>query len=62
VAAARIDEIEYLGLQVFRCDDDYGLMKGLPHPDDYDLVMDIADKLVALFSPNLVCDPWRRRA
>jgi hypothetical protein len=56
VAALRINAIEGLGLELFR-DDDYGLIKGLPNPDEnYNLAMNMADKLVALSTFTL--DPW----
>ena len=58
VAALRIDAIEALQLELFREDDDHGLIRGLPdpRPENYNLVMSIADKLVSLSS--FTYDPW----
>jgi hypothetical protein len=56
VAALRIDAIENLGLELFRADGNHGLIKGLPDPDNYDMAMNMADKLVALSTFTL--DPW----
>ncbi len=60
VAALRIDAIEALGLELFRADQIHGLIRGLPDPQNYDLVMNIADKLVSLSS--FTYDPWPVRA
>ncbi len=57
MAALRISAIEGLGLELFRKDDDYGLIKGLPNPgENYDLAMNFADKLVSL--STFTFDPW----
>lgn len=61
VAAARIEAIEGLELELFRSDDEHGLIKGLPDPEsDYDLAMDFADKLVAI--SHFTHDPWTPRS
>ena len=61
VAKLRIDAIEGLGLELFRTDEIYGLIKGLPDPNEenYDLVMNMADKLVSL--SLFTYDPWPTR-
>ena len=58
VAALRIDAIEALGLELFRADEIHGLIKGLPdpRPENYDLAMNIADRLVSL--SLFTYDPW----
>jgi hypothetical protein len=60
VAALRIDAIENLQLELFREDDDHGLIRGLPDPqsEDYNLVMNIADKLASISA--FTYDPWKR--
>jgi hypothetical protein len=61
VAKLRIDGIEGLGLELFRIDQVWGLIKGLPEPtqENYDLIMDMADKLVSL--SLFTYDPWPTR-
>lgn len=58
VAKLRIEAIEGLGLELFRTDDIHGLIRGLPHPNEenYNLAMNIADKLVSL--SVFTYDPW----
>ena len=57
VAALRIAAIENLGLQLKRSDDDRGLICGLPDYENFDLAMNLADKLVSISTFTL--DPWR---
>jgi len=61
VAKLRISGIESLGLELFRTDEVRGLIKGLPEPtpENYDLAMNMADKLVSL--SLFTYDPWQAR-
>lgn len=57
VAAIRIDSIPPLGLSLVRDDEEHGCITGVPYAeDDYDLAMDLADKLVELSVVTL--DRW----
>ena len=62
MAALKIDAIEALGLELSRDEEVYGLIKGLPdpRPENYDLAMNMADKLVSL--SLFTYDPWPVRA
>jgi hypothetical protein len=57
VATVRIDAIPQLGLGLVQDDDDHGCITGIPYAeDDYDLAMNLADKLLALSVVTL--DRW----
>ena len=61
VAAIEMIEIPPLGLQLFQDTDDHGYIAGIPYPEEnYDLAMELADRLLEL--SVVTPDHWNRRA
>lgn len=60
VAAAQINAISLLNLQLVRDDDDHGCIRGIPYDNEnWNLAMELADKLLAISIVTL--DHWNRR-
>ena len=61
VAALEISAIQFLNLRVIHGDDDHGYIDGLPYDtqENYDQVMEFAERLVAL--SRVTIDPWPSR-